>query len=88
MPEFNIGYALKLSVSVAEATLHYSGPCLGICMSIPTCGDLIANKFKLLRFFWSTYFSQSFFPHFCLPNGNPLIFKPGDNLWHLPEKCN
>ncbi|KNZ60801.1 hypothetical protein VP01_1498g2 [Puccinia sorghi] len=41
-----------------------SGPCgTSNWISMPTAKDLIANAFKAPVFFWSTSYSQTFFPH-------------------------
>ena len=68
-------YIDNISSVLNRIKFESSGPChIGNWMSMPTCGDLIANTFKSPVFFWSTSFSQSFFPHFCPPNDNPPIF--------------
>ncbi|KNZ63948.1 hypothetical protein VP01_1080g2 [Puccinia sorghi] len=39
-----------------------------------TTVDLIANTFKAPVLFWSTSYSQTFFPHFFPPKNNPAIY--------------
>ena len=43
-------------------------------MSMPSMGDVMANAFQTPVFFFSTSWSQTFFPHFAAPNNNPPIF--------------
>ena len=68
-------YIDNISSVLNRIKFQSSGPCgRANWMSIPTAGDLIANTFKTPVFFWSTSYSQSFFPHFFPPNDNPPIF--------------
>ncbi|KNE91476.1 hypothetical protein PSTG_15107 [Puccinia striiformis f. sp. tritici PST-78] len=56
-------------------TVNSPKPChVGKWMSMPTMGDIIANAYQRSVFFFSAIWSQTFFPHSCLPNNNPPIF--------------
>ena len=68
-------YITNLPSVLKRIKVDSSGPCVtSNWMSMPTAGDLIANTFKAPVFFWSTSYSQTFFPHFFPPNDNPPIF--------------
>ena len=68
-------YITNLPSVLKRIKVDSSGPCvMSNWMSMPTAGDLIANTFKAPVFFWSTSYSQTFFPHFFPPNDNPPIF--------------
>ena len=68
-------YLSKVKATLTRIKTSKEGPCSKAhWMSMPTTGDLLANAFETPVFFWSTSYSQTFFPHFIPPNNNPPIF--------------
>ena len=72
---FGKNYLRQVKPALTQIKTSKEGPCSKAhWMKMSTIGDLLANAFETPVFFWSTSYSQTFFPHFIPPNDNPPIF--------------